>query len=471
MVAFLYIGHTSQKNISLLREPDLYLKGEFKNILLFGAGKSATVLIKYLLARSALYKWALTVVDADLQLVLSKISFHPNAIALSFDINNNEERVKTISSADIVISMLPPALHYIVATDCITFRKNLLTASYLDNRMRALESDIKRHQLLFLCEMGLDPGIDHMSAMQLINNIKDQGGNIKSFRSHCGGLVAPESDNNPWHYKITWNPANIVNAGKTGAVYKENGNIINIQHTDVFNKYRQIFIPGTGRYACYANRDSLSYISLYGLESTSTFIRTTLRHPHFCTGWKYIIKAGLTNEETATPVRNYTGQTIAGWFLSCLQINTASKNFTDFLTKHVAAEERKLVQELFSYLGLLSHAMIPETLPAHTSVLQYLLETRLKLGRQDKDMIVMLHEIDYEIAGKSYATKSSMITKGEDQFVTAMAKTVGLPLAIAAELVLKKNIRLRGLHIPVVKDLYEPVLEKLKENKIYFHEI
>lgn len=446
------------------------MKNDFKNILLFGAGKSATLLINYLLERSVLCKWTLTVVDADLQLARSKINAHPDAVALSFDINNTEERIKAIDQAHIVISMLPPALHYIVAQDCIAFRKNLLTASYLNEKIKALESGINSNQLLFLCEMGLDPGIDHMSAMQMVDNIKDQGGLIKSFKSHCGGLVAPESDDNPWHYKITWNPANIVNAGKAGAVYKENGHIIKINYPDVFNQHGTVSIPGYGRYACYPNRNSLPYMSLYGLESTATFIRTTLRHPHFCTGWKYIIKAGLTNEDAAS-AKNYTGKAVAEWFLYCLRAHTQSGNFTDFLTKQVATEERMLVQELFSYLGLFSNEIIPGTLPAHSSVLQYLLETRLKLGRQDKDLIVMLHEIDYEVRGKYYSAKSSMAIKGEDHLITAMAKTVGLPLAIAAELILNNTIRLKGLHIPVIKDIYEPVLAKLKDNKIYFREI
>ncbi|HMR82343.1 MAG TPA: saccharopine dehydrogenase C-terminal domain-containing protein [Niabella sp.] len=447
------------------------MKSDTRNILLFGAGKSATVLINYLLARSALCKWTLTVVDADLQLARSKINAHPYAVALSFDITNTEERVKVISHTDIVISMLPPALHYIVAQDCITFRKNLLTASYLDEKIKALQSEINRHQLLFLCEMGLDPGIDHMSAMQMIDHIKDQGGLIKSFKSHCGGLLAPESDDNPWHYKITWNPANIVNAGKAGAVYKENGRIIKINYPDIFDQHGTVSIPGYGPYACYPNRDSLPYMSLYRLESISTFIRTTLRHPHFCTGWKYVIKAGLTNEDPAVSAKNYTGKPIAEWFLHCLRIHTQSGSFTDFLTNQVAAEERILVQELFSYLGLLSNEIIPGALSAHSSVLQYLLESRLKLSLQDKDMIVMLHEIDYEVEGKDYEAKSSMTIKGEDHLITAMAKTVGLPLAIAAELILNNSIRLTGLHIPVIKDIYEPVLAKLKDNKIYFREI
>ena len=447
------------------------MKNDARNILLFGAGKSATVLISHLLERSALCKWTLTVVDADLSLAQSKISAHPNAFALSFNIYNNEERIKVINSADIVISMLPPSLHFIVAQDCVAFGKNLLTASYMDEKIKTLQPAINQRQLLFICEMGLDPGIDHMSAMQMIDNIKGNGGHIKSFKSHCGGLVAPGSDDNPWHYKITWNPANIVNAGKTGAMYKEKGHIIKIDYPDVFDQHSRIIIPGLGQYACYPNRDSLSYMSLYELENTSTFIRTTLRHPDFCTGWKYIIKAGLTREDAVVPVKHSTTQTIAQWFLHCLKTYTECESFTDFFTKYIPDEEKQLVQQLFNYLGLFSNEMIQDSLPTQASVLQHLLETRLKLGSQDKDMIVMLHEIDYETEGKEYSSKSSMVIQGKDHLVTAMAKTVGLPLAIAAELILENRISLKGLHIPVIKELYEPVLSKLKDNKIYFREI
>lgn len=441
-----------------------------KTILLFGAGKSATCLIGYLIRNAGKNQWQVIVADGDIELARRKLANAAHTRPVQVDVMDDEKRNALIEQADVVISMLPPALHFLVAKSCVKAGRHLLTASYLDDGIKRLEKEIKKKGLIFIGEMGLDPGIDHMSAMQMVDNIKDQGGLIKSFKSHCGGLVAPESDDNPWHYKITWNPANIVNAGKAGAVYKENGHIIKINYPDVFNQHGTVSIPGYGRYACYPNRNSLPYMSLYGLESTATFIRTTLRHPHFCTGWKYIIKAGLTNEDAAS-AKNYTGKAVAEWFLYCLRAHTQSGNFTDFLTKQVATEERMLVQELFSYLGLFSNEIIPGTLPAHSSVLQYLLETRLKLGRQDKDLIVMLHEIDYEVRGKYYSAKSSMAIKGEDHLITAMAKTVGLPLAIAAELILNNTIRLKGLHIPVIKDIYEPVLAKLKDNKIYFREI
>ena len=266
-------------------------------ILLFGAGKSATVLIDYLLANAKDENWKLTVADANLQLALEKINDSPFGTAVSFDITDDIKE-DTISANRISLfpcCRLPCIIKW--PKIALAFSKHLLTASYVDDEMRSMEAEIDSKQVLFLCEMGLDPGIDHMSAMKLIDHINSKGGKIISFKSHCGGLVAPESDDNPWHYKISWNPRNIVMAGKAGAVYKKDGKIINRSYASLFEKNEKVSIPGLGKLAYYPNRDSLSYIPLYGLESASTFLRTTLRDPDFCTAWNYIIKACLTEEE------------------------------------------------------------------------------------------------------------------------------------------------------------------------------
>ncbi|MEJ7913600.1 MAG: saccharopine dehydrogenase C-terminal domain-containing protein, partial [Chitinophagaceae bacterium] len=257
-----------------------------KKILLFGAGKSATVLIDYLLRHSLSENWMLTLVDANILLAKSKIGHALGGRAVSFDINNDSERRSHISRADIVISLLPPALHFLVAKDCLSHKKNLLTASYIDASMKELEVNIKESGLLFLCEMGLDPGIDHMSAKKLIDSIHEEGGKIVSFMSHCGGLVAPRSDSNPWHYKISWNPRNVVMAGKNGAVFKQNGVVISLTYKDLFSEKRFVKMQQGEDLCWYPNRDSLPYMSVYGLEDCPTFIRTTLRHPDFMYGWK-----------------------------------------------------------------------------------------------------------------------------------------------------------------------------------------
>ncbi|HTG55953.1 MAG TPA: saccharopine dehydrogenase C-terminal domain-containing protein, partial [Niabella sp.] len=346
---------------------------------------------------------------------------------------------------------------------------HLLTASYLDESIRALESEINRKGLLFLCEMGLDPGIDHMSAMQLVHGIKNQGGIIRSFMSHCGGLIAPESDDNPWHYKITWNPANVVNAGKTGAVYKQEGKTVERNYKEIFKDNPTVDISGLGSYACYPNRDSLSYAKRYGLETAHTFIRTTLRHPDFCKGWQYIIEAGLTD---ASEFREIDAcKSIADWFNHSARSHSPLASFNDYINAVVTESDRDLVQRQMEYLGLNSSVPLPSGLQSSADVMRHLLETRLKMQATDRDMIIMLHEIDYEKNNQLYSAKSCMIVKGDDALNTAMAKTVGLPLGIAAELILEKKINISGLKIPVTREIYEPVLIKLKEKEIKFEDL
>ncbi len=420
-----------------------------KKILLFGAGKSATVLIDYLIAEAPANNWIIIIADANREQILAKTNNSPLVEAIQTDINNDAQRSKLIEHASIVISMMPPTLHFLIAKDCVEYGKNLLTASYLDASIKSLETEIQNKKLLFICEMGLDPGIDHMSAMKLIDDIKAKGGVITSFKSHCGGLVAPESDDNPWHYKISWNPRNVVMAGKAGAEYKLNDQVQHKDYKELFTDCTEVNVAGIGKLAIYPNRDSLSYIPVYNLGNIATFIRTTLRYPSFCVGWNAIVQAGLVND--TTPV-NSNQLTFAKWSAPIVPfINESNKNLLDFL-------------------GLFKEDRVPSSAKTSADVLQYLLETRLAMKPADKDMIVMLHEIEYVHTGVTTKIESSLIVKGEDNLRTAMAKTVGLPLGIAAKLILNNTIRLTGIHIPTIKAIYEPVLTELEIVGIRFKE-
>lgn len=419
-----------------------------QHILLFGAGKSATCLIDYLLKEAIGNNWKITVADGDLATAQSKVGNNGFARAIALNAENTEERAALIQQADIVISLLPPALHYLVALDCIRFRKNLLTASYIDDKIAVLKESIKEKGLLFLCEMGLDPGIDHMSAMQLINRIKEDGGNITSFKSHCGGLIAPESDNNPWHYKISWNPRNVVLAGKAGAVYKEAGQIQRKSYKQVFDNCGELKLDGLTAMAYYPNRDSIKYIPIYGLEAADTFLRTTLRYTSFCSAWQAIVAADLTNDTSPISSDRY--------------FNKWSAPILPFVNQQN--------EQALKFLGLFEHDALPGKAITSADVLQYLLETRLMMLDTDKDMIVMLHQLVYRKNGVKHEVESSLIVKGENSIRTAMAKTVGLPLGIAAKLILQKRISLTGLHIPIVPEIYEPVLAELTNNNIVFTE-
>lgn len=434
-------------------------------ILLFGAGKSATCLIDYLGECCDEKNWKLVVCDANISLAESKTNSFSSAAAISFDVSDEEKRHEFISKADLVISMLPPALHFLVARDCVAFSKNLLTASYLDEKIKSLKEEVEKKGILFLGEMGLDPGIDHMSAMRMIDEIKNNDGKIISFKSHCGGLVSPESDDNPWHYKITWNPVNVVMAGSSGAIYLEEGRKIETPYSEIFSgENNTIDVPGLFPLAWYANRDSLSYIETYQLEDAKTFTRTTLRYPSFCRGWNKIIKLDLTNKNDHEEIKDC--ETFADWF-ELKKEKLASKNGDDFYANNFFNAE---FSEQINYLGVKEEEKIPVANSNSALLLQYLLEKKLMMKHDDKDMIVMLHEIDYLIKGENKKTRSCLIVKGEDQIHTAMAKTVGLPLAIAAKLILEKKIQLTGLHIPVIPEIYEPVLKELEVNGIRFIE-
>ena len=496
-----------------------------KKILLFGAGRSATVLIDYLLKEAEKESWKLIVVDADINLARSKTSDSPFAEAVSFDINDEAKRKEYISSADIVISLLPPSLHTVAAKTCVELGKNLLTASYVDEEIKKLGSEIENKGLLFLCEMGLDPGIDHMSAMKMIDEIHEAGGKINSFKSHCGGLVAPESDDNPWHYKISWNARNVALAGKAGAHYKENSKDVHLKYEELFNPERAIEFPEIGWLSYYPNRDSLSYMPLYGLQDAQTFIRTTLRYPEFMYGWNNVIELKLTDE---TPQYETNGKKLYEVFKEHMDKNgfgkwlsqklterfTETKSMLENLMKlmevekdaakegietpgkfmtadekghlenievddvknrgaaYVAARmhEANLTLKQLFFLGLDDQeTIVNKGLCSAVDVLQFAMEKKLALAKEDKDMIVMMHEIESTTNDQQSTVNSSLVVIGDDNLRTAMAKTVGLPLGIAAKLILNGKINMKGLLIPIYKEIYEPVLKELEEHGIRFH--
>jgi saccharopine dehydrogenase-like NADP-dependent oxidoreductase len=432
-----------------------------KNILLIGAGKSATVLIDFLQQLVQKNNWLLTVADNNEQLLKDKVVVNKNVKAVVLNLENDSFRKQLILGSDIVVSMMPPHLHLLIAKDCLEFSKHLLTASYVDDKIKELEQAIKEKNLLFLCEMGLDPGIDHMSAMKIIHEIKEKGGEIISFKSHCGGLIAPENDNNPWHYKISWNPKNIILAGKSGAIFKQDNNVIHIAYNQLFNNNSTITTDTNNIYAFYPNRDSLNYINTYHLQNINTFVRTTLRHPDFCAGWNAIIKLQLTNEEKKYQT---DGMSLATFF----KTHFATYNTTQILEEY---RSNSLIYNQLIFLGLTDNeTLINKGLCSAAEVLQIILENKLALSKTDKDLIVMLHEIEYTLNHKKFYVRSLLELTGSNQQHTAMAKTVGLPLGIAVQLILENKIKTTGLHIPILPEIYTPVLNVLHQNGIKFIE-
>ncbi|MBD80938.1 MAG: saccharopine dehydrogenase [Crocinitomicaceae bacterium] len=441
-----------------------------KNILLLGAGRSTASLIHYLLDESKKNDWNITLVERNAKFAKAKTNGHSNARILSFDIEDQKLREKHISEADIVISMLPVRFHALVIEDCIALKKNMVTASYISPKIAELNSKAVEAGITVVMEMGVDPGIDHMSAMQLIDRIRNNGGKMLLFESFTGGLVAPESDNNPWNYKFTWNPRNVVLAGQgSAAKFIQKGKYKYIPYHQLFRRTEYITIDGYGKFEGYANRDSLNYRSVYALDDIQTLYRGTLRRPGFSRAWDFFVKLGATDDSYIMEgSKNMTHREFINSFLAYDTHNSVELKFRHYLN----IPQDDPIIEKFEWLGIFEDTAIginEDKTPAQ--ILQHILEQKWNLADDDKDMIVMWHKLGWKSKdGSMKAMTSSMVVKGEDRTYTSMAKTVGLPVAIATKMVLEGKINNPGIHRPVTPDIYEPILNELKEFGISFVE-
>jgi saccharopine dehydrogenase (NADP+, L-glutamate forming) len=438
-----------------------------KNILVIGAGRSASSLIKYLLEHSTAENWSVTVGDVSLELVKQKTNNHPNARAIVFDITNDQQREDEIKRADMVISMLPATMHMNVARDCVRFKKHLATASYVSKEMGELDAEAKAAGIILMNETGLDPGIDHASAMKVIDDIHEQGGELTSFKSFCGGLVAPESNDNPWGYKFSWNPRNVVLAGQGTAQYIEHGEYKYLPYNRLFTQIDTIEVEGHGKFDAYANRDSLSYRKLYNISGIPTMLRGTLRMPGYCKAWNVFVKLGLTDDTYKIEAsESMTYRWLLEAYLPAGKSTTKQK-LVAFMGNEMDAEALSKIE----WLGVFEDRKIRLANATPAQILQDLLEEKWKLQPHDKDMIVMQHLFEYTTKDKkTQKLTSSLVVKGEDQVYTAMAKTVGLPLAIASKMILQGKIKARGVVIPTTKEIYEPLLAELETFGIVFEE-
>lgn len=440
-----------------------------KNILVIGAGRSSSSLIKYLLDNSQQEQWTVTVGDVAIELVNQKTNNHPNSRAIVFDINNEQQRQEEIQRADIVISMLPASMHLSVAKDCVRYKKHLATASYVSKEMAALDEEAKINGIVLMNEVGLDPGIDHASAMKVIDDIHEQGGELTSFKSFCGGLVAPESNDNPWGYKFSWNPRNVILAGQGTAQYIENGEYKYIPYNRLFTQIDSVSIDGYGNFDAYANRDSLSYRKSYNIEGISTMLRGTLRMPGYCKAWNVFVKLGLTDDTYTIEASN----TLTYKQLLEAYLPAGDKSTKEKLVAFMGTEIDTEIIDKIDWLGLFNDTLIKRANATPAQILQDVLEEKWKLMPHDKDMIVMQHQFEYTLPKQGNNTiklNSSLVVKGEDQIYTAMAKTVGLPLAIASKLILQGKIKSKGVLIPTAKEIYEPLLAELEQYGVVFEE-
>jgi saccharopine dehydrogenase-like NADP-dependent oxidoreductase len=431
-----------------------------KTILALGAGRSSSVLISYLLRQGEANGWKILIGDISQDAARDRIGRAAVGEAIAFDITQEEASKQSIARADVVISLLPAHFHPMVAQHCLALGKHLLTASYVSDEMMALHDAAKAKGLLFLNECGLDPGIDHMSAMQVIDKIKNNGGTLVSFESFTGGLIAPETDpENPWRYKFTWNSRNVVMAGQSTAKYIQNGTYRYIPYQQLFKRITPVSVPGYGEYEGYANRDSLKYIDTYKLQGIQTMLRGTLRNKGFCSAWNVLVQLGCCDD--TYPMEGVDRMTHRSFIDAFADADkTVSLEEKLMRTFSLAKDGAELTRLRWS--GLLDDEPVGLTSGTPAQILEYILNKKWKLKPADNDLIVMWHRFVYEQSGKQREIQASLVARGEDAVHTAMAKTVGLPLGIAAKLLLQGKIKRTGVVIPVDAEFYTPVLQELK---------
>ena len=441
-----------------------------RNILIIGAGRSASSLIQYLLNKSDEENLHLIIADLSLASAQNKTNHHPNATAIALDVFDKNQRGEAIKKADIVISMLPAHLHIEVARDCIVHKKHMVTASYVSDAMQELDTLAKENNLIFMNEIGLDPGIDHMSAMKVINEIKAKGGKMLLFESFCGGLVAPESDTNLWNYKFTWAPRNVVLAGQGGAAkFLQEGAYKYIPYWNLFRRTEFLEVEGYGKFEAYSNRDSLKYLDVYGLNDVLTLYRGTIRRVGFSKAWNMFVQLGMTDdsyimEDSSTmSYRQFVNSFLPYHPTDSVEIK---------MRLILKIDQDDIMWDKLLELDLFNRNKkvgLKNATPAQ--ILEKILGDSWTLQTEDKDMIVMYHKFGYELNGVKQQIDSKMVCNGEDQTYTAMAKTVGLPVAMATLLILNGKIKTPGVQLPIREEVYLPILKELEEYGVVFKEV
>ncbi len=438
-----------------------------QKILVIGAGLSATVLIDYLLEHAAQHDWQVTVADISLELAEEKVAGHPRGRTIKFDIHDTESRTSEIAAADVVVSMLPGSLHPLVARECLAYRKHMLSPSYVTDELNAMDNAVRKAGLVFLNELGADPGIDHMSAMRIIDDIKGRGGTLLAFKSFCGGLVAPACDDNPWNYKFSWNPRNVVLAGQGTATFRDSGQCRYVPYHQLFSTLSTTDVPGYGSFEVYPNRDSLKYCSLYGLDDIPTIIRGTMRRPGYSAAWDVFVQLGCT-DDSFTIVDSE--QLSYEQFISRFIPPRPGKTVRAALAEFIHQPEDSVILDKIAWLGLFSSDPIGLKNATPAQIMQQVLQNRWSMTASDRDLLVMQHQFDFELAEQRSKIVSSMCCEGKDSVRTAMATTVGLPLAIAVKLLVTGDIKPLGVCLPLTPDIYNPILDELNLSGIIFNE-
>jgi saccharopine dehydrogenase-like NADP-dependent oxidoreductase len=425
-----------------------------KQVLVLGAGLVARPLVRYLLNEE---DFRITIATRTVSKAEDLLAGHPRGVALAIDVSDEHALRQCINEADIVISLLPWIHHMTVAHLCVEYGRHLVTTSYVKPEMQALDAEVREKGLIFLNEIGVDPGIDHMAAMRVINQVNDAGGKVVSFYSYCGGLPALESNNNPWGYKFSWSPVGVMLAAKNNGRYLRNDTIVDVPPEQLFEHYWLLDVPGGGTFEAYVNRDALPYIDLYGVQGIHSMYRGTLRNVGHCESWNYFKQLGLFDQQRTFDFTSTSPRQA----LAALVDSNGDELVRD-IASFLSIPDYSISIKKLEWLGLFSDALLPLGEASVFDMFAHIMERRLVYAPGEVDLLVQHHEFIAEYPdGRKEMITSTMVDTGIPDGDSSMARTVSLPAAIATKMILKGQLSMSGVLIPVHPEIYTPVLDEL----------
>lgn len=429
-----------------------------KNVLVLGAGLVSRPLVRYLLN---VPEFKVTVASRTVSKAIKLIDGHPQGNAIELNVKNDAQLEELVEKCDLAISLLPYTYHVKVAELCIKHRKHMVTTSYISDAMKALDQKAKDAGILILNEIGVDPGIDHMSAMRIIHNVENSGGKVVSFRSYCGGLPAPEANDNPFGYKFSWSPRGVLMAGRNDAKYLKDGRIIEIEGKDLFRNHWPLHIEGEPEFETYPNRNSLPYIETYGLKHVKTMFRGTIRNIGWCDTLFCIARLGVLDDTERDDLKGLTYDDLTRRLVNAPEGVSTRSAVKTFLGNDASEE----VLDRLEWLGLFSDDQLPDE-PTYLDIMTARFLEKMPYREGERDMIVLYHDFLAEWPDKRKRITSTLIDFGIPHGDTSMARTVSLPAAIATRLILQDKIKLTGVRAPVLPEVYNPVLDELETMNI-----